>query len=249
MKKNQTLLWSILLCMSTAQAQEGRINDPNTIGWQQVFIQVPAGKKIAILAEYQWRRTDGFKKGQQSLLRAGLQYRVNSQLSVLAGYAWVETFPYGDYPIAANGTFPEHRLFEQLVLQQLLNKTGITHRFRAEQRWLAKLKPGADREITGWAFLHRFRYLVRVKQPLVQLKKQQFYAVLADELFVGAGKQLGINFFDQNRVMALAGFTFNKHIQAEAGYLNQTLQQGRPVNNRAVMQKNNGWLMAVYFNL
>ncbi len=98
-------------------------------------------------------------------------------------------------------------------------------------------------------FLHRFRYQARVKHQLWASKKHTLYGVLADELFIGAGKNLGINIFDQNRVMTLLGFTFNKNLLVEAGYLNQTLQQGRPVNNRAVFQNNNGWILALTINL
>lgn len=239
----------LLLLLECTKAQDGRITDPNTIGWQQLFVFVPIKGKWGLHAEYQWRRTDGLKNWQQGLFRTAVQYKFNSQVSAQLGYAEVETFTYGDYPIAPNGTFPEHRIYEQLLLQQTLGKTAIAHRFRAEQRWLARLVPGKDREIDSWVFLHRFRYQARVKQPLVTGKKHTLYAVLADELFIGAGKNIGINFFDQNRFMTLIGVTFTKNLFVEAGYLNQTLQQGRAVNNRAVFQKNNGWILALNLNL
>jgi hypothetical protein len=225
MKQRSILCFLFFFTLQSAIAQEGRITDRNTIGWQQLFLFVPLNKQWGIHGEYQWRRTDGFKNGQQGLFRTALQYRVNEQLAVQLGYAEVETHPYGDYPIASNGRFPEHRIYQQVLLQQKLNRAQVSHRFRMEQRFLGKVKPGTKREVDDWTFLHRFRYQVRVKQPLWQAKKQTLYVVLADELFIGAGKNLGINIFDQNRLMTLIGFTFNKNISAETGYLNQTLQQ------------------------
>jgi hypothetical protein len=68
-------------------------------------------------------------------------------------------------------------------------------------------------------------------------------------LFIGAGKKLGVNVFDQNRLMFLSGIKTSKHIRVEAGFLQQVLQQGRLVNNRAVFQKNTGWLLSLYINV
>lgn len=76
-----------------------------------------------------------------------------------------------------------------------------------------------------------------------------FYAVAADELFIGAGKNLGINIFDQNRIFLQLGYAFSKKISLEAGYFNQTLQQGRRVNEKSIIQRNNGLVIASFVNL
>lgn len=248
MKRTGLLLFFIFIT-AAANAQTGRITDRNSIAWPQLFVFLPIDKKWGIHAEYQWRRVNGLKNGQQGLLRTALQYRLNEQASVQLGYAWVETYPYGDYPIAINGRFPEHRIYQQLSLAQPFNKLRITHRFRIEQRFLGKVKPGTDREIESWTYLNRFRYLFRTQQQFFNKKQTRVYGVLADELFIGAGKNIGLNVFDQNRLMLLAGIAAGKHIQAEAGFLQQVVQQGAAVNNKAVFQKNNGWLLAIYLNL
>jgi hypothetical protein len=206
-------------------------------------------KKIDWLIEYQWRRTDGLKNWQQGLFRTALQYKPNNNVSIAVGYAEVETFPYGDYPIASNGRFPEHRIFEQLVIKQTINKITVINRFRIEQRWLAKLKTGSNNEIEDWTFLHRFRYQLRTQMPLWSKKEQQLYIAAANELFIGAGKNLGINIFDQSRIFLMAGFKINKHFSFETGYLNQTLQQGKRINNNSIIQRNNGVVFSTFLQL
>lgn len=247
--KQTGLLLVFIFIISAAPAQNGRITDRNNIAWPQLFLFTPINKKWGVHAEYQWRRTNGLNDGQQGLFRTALQYRLNEQASVQLGYAWVETYVHGDFPIAANGRFPEHRIYQQLLLVQSFNKLRLTHRFRTEQRFLGKIKPGTERDIEDWVYLNRFRYLFRAQQQLLAQKQTRMYVAVADELFIGAGEQIGLNVFDQNRLMLLAGINTGKNVQVEAGYLQQVLQQGAAVNNKAVFQKNNGWLLAVYLTL
>lgn len=232
-------------------AQNDRVNDFNNINWLQTFNSISLNKKWSLHLEYQWRRAEGLKNWQQSLLRIGANYKLNDNVTAHLGYGWIETFPYGDYPIANNGTFPEHRIYEQLNFRQPVNKFLFTHRFRIEQRWLGRVKPGTadNREIEDWFFLHRFRYQFRTQYPFYTKGDKQFYGAAADEIFIGAGKNLGLNIFDQNRLFLLFGLKLNKKISIETGYLNQTLQQGRRVNNSTIVQRNNGWILTSIINL
>ena len=234
----------------TAVAQNDRVNDFNNTNWLQTFNTISLNKKWSLHAEYQWRRTNRVKYWQQSLLRIGTNYKLNDNITAHVGYAWAETFPYGDYPIANNGTFPEHRLYEQITFRQPVNKFIFSHRFRIEQRWLGRVKAGTagNREIEDWFFLHRFRYQFRTQYSFWTKADKQLYSAAADEIFIGAGKNLGINIFDQNRIFLLLGYKLNKRISLEAGYFNQTLQQGRRVNNNTIMQRNNGIVISSIVN-
>lgn len=227
-----------------AVAQNDRVNDYNNLVWLQTFNTIKLNNKWSTHIEYQWRRHNVLKNWQQSLLRIGATYKVNDYVTLQSGYAWIGTFPYGDYPIANNGTFPEHRIYEQLTLHQPLNKFLLTHRFRIEQRWLGKVKAGTHREIEEWLFLHRFRYQFRSQYSL----NKKMYAAVADEIFIGAGKNVGVNIFDQNRLFLLVGCKLNKNVNIESGYFNQTLQQGRRINNQTIMQRNNGLLVSCITN-
>lgn len=201
--------------------------------------------------EYQWRRTNGLKNWQQSLFRLAANYKLNDHITAHLGYGWIETFSYGDFPVASNGTFPEHRLYEQITFRQPVNKLVFTHRFRIEQRWMGRVKAvtTGNREIEDWFFLHRFRYQFRTQYPFWVKGDKQFYGAAADEIFIGAGKNLGTNIFDQNRLLLIAGFRFNKKFALEAGYLNQTVQQGRRINNATIVQRNNGLVLNSILNL
>jgi len=237
-----------LLITINLSAQNDRVNDFNYLNWVQTFNTISLNRKWSLHLEYQWRRADGLKNRQQSLLRIGANYKLNDYITAHLGYGWIETFPYGDYPIASAGTFPEHRIYEQLSFRQPVNKWIFTHRFRIEQRWLGKVKSGTDREIEDWIFLHRFRYQFRMQHPLWVKYDKQLYAAVADEIFIGAGKNLGVNIFDQNRILLIAGYKFNNNFSMEAGYINQTLQQGRRLNDRTIIQRNNGWVLSSILN-
>jgi hypothetical protein len=239
------LTGALFLFTISVNAQNDRVRDDNAIYWGQIFSTIKASEKWDVLVEGQFRRTDQFTP-QQNLYRTALQYRVNPQVSFALGYAFIETFSYGDVPIAPNGTFPEHRIYQQALLRQSVNKFGLTHRFRIEQRWLGRRTPAAEREIEDWIFLHRFRYMFRVQHPLSANGK--IYAAAADEIFIGAGKNLGVNIFDQNRIQLLLGARFSPHFAIEAGYINQTLMQGRRVNDRTIMQHNNGVSVGMVVN-
>lgn len=232
-----------------ALGQNDRVQDHNTIAWGQLFTTIKLNKNWDVLAEYQWRRTEGVKHWQQSLLRGALQYHINPQVSAAIGYGWIETFPYGDYPIAANGTFPEHRIHEQVQLKNAFGKLALNQRLRVEQRWLGRRTSVAEREIEDWVFSHRFRYMLRLQRPIVQNEAFNLYAAAADELFVNAGKNVGANTFDQNRLMLALGSKLNKNIGLEAGYIKQTVFQGRRVNNQTIVQNNDGLTLAILLSL
>ena len=246
--KKIVLLPFLVAALSVA-GQNDRVNDYNNTNWLQTINTFGLGKKWSVHAEYQWRRTDGLKYWQQSLLRVGINRKLNETITAHIGYAWVETFPYGDFPIAGAGTFPEHRLYEQLTFRQPVQRWSFSHRFRIEQRWLGRIKAGTDREIEDWVFLHRFRYQFRSQYAIWKKGEQQLYGIAADEILIGAGKNLGTNIFDQNRIFLMLGFKLNKRISLEGGYFNQTLQQGRRINNRTIIQRNNGIVLTSVLNL
>ena len=93
--------------------------------------------------------------------------------------------------------------------------------------------------------MHRFRYQFKTQYNFTP----KLYAVAADEIFIGAGKNVGVNIFDQNRIFLLAGVKLKKNITFEAGYFNQTLQQARRINSNTIMQRNNGVVLSSFVNL
>ena len=234
----------ILIFPEFCFSQEQRLADNNTIGWFVYTGTFKINPKLAIHTEYQWRRVNTVKNWQQGLFRAGINYAVHKDVSVNAGYAFAETFPYGDYPNA--NPFPEHRFFEQVVLKQAINKIELSHRFTLEQRFVGKPAFENNKKTIYWNYLSRIRYRLRSEIPIDKKHKNKWRIILQDELFIGWGKNTGTNIFDQNRIGILLGYKLNKNIKSEAGYLNQVLQQGKRVNNKAMFQYNNGFMFATH---
>lgn len=232
-----------------ALAQEERLATHNTIGWFMYTGAFKIAPKLTIHTEYQWRRVDGVKNWQQGLARTSLNYAVRKDVSLNAGYAFAETFPYGDYPPAF--AFPEHRIFEQVVVKNPLGVVDLSHRFMLEQRFVGSVTQTNGVKDTKYSFLNRVRYRLRGEIPLHKktAAKKNWSIALQDEIFIGWGKNIGANIFDQNRIGVLLGYKLNKLVKLEAGYLNQIVQQGRRVNNKAVFQYNNGFLVGANFNI
>lgn len=122
------LLTMVLILHSLpSYSQEERLTDNNSIGWFVYTGTFKIKPKVAIHTEYQWRTVDGIKNWQQGLFRTGINYAIRKNVSVNAGYAFAQTYAYGDYPAAFD--FPEHRIFEQVIIKNpvsvLTCRTGL----------------------------------------------------------------------------------------------------------------------------
>ena len=98
--KQLVFITALIIFALPSYSQQERLNDDNSIGWFVYTGTFKIKPKIALHTEYQWRRVDGIKNRQQGLLRTGINYALQKDVSFNAGYAFVETFPYGDYPNA-----------------------------------------------------------------------------------------------------------------------------------------------------
>lgn len=246
------ITFMFLFNCNTLLAQNTRLNTHEQIGWYNIFGTIKVGKKISLHTEYQWRRNDFIKSWQQSLLRVGVNYHINPRVVARLGYAWIETFPYGDIPINGLGRdFTEHRIFEMLQLNHKEGIVGISHRFMLEQRFVGRYSSALSKKEDEFPLLNRIRYMPRIQVPLKgkMNEPKSAYLALYDEIFIGFGKNVTNNIFDQNRIGILLGYQFNKIIKIEAGYLNQTIQFGRQINGQAVFQHNNGFILNTNLNL
>ena len=241
----------LLMCLQNTFAQNNRLHTANTIGWYNYFGTFKVSEKFGIHTEYQWRRDNLITTWQQSLLRVGVNYNVNARVQCRVGYAWIETFPYGEFPINSLGRdFTEHRIFEMI---QLAHKEGIvdlSHRFMLEQRFVGRYSSASQLTEDEFPLLQRMRYMFRLQIPLKgnEIKDKTPYVALYDEIFIGFGENVNANIFDQNRIAVLLGYRFNKNLRLEGGYLNQTLQFGRQINGQNVFQTNAGFILNTHIN-
>lgn len=236
----------------STHAQNNRLQTKENIGWYNYFGTIKLSKKIGIHTEYQWRRDNIITDWQQSLLRVGLNYQASKGILLRAGYGWIETFNYGEIPLNSFGkNFTEHRVFQMAQLSHAENNLSFSHRFMLEQRFVGRYSlPSLSKE-DSYPLLHRMRYMFRMQAPFVGSAisdKTPFWAMY-NEVFIGFGKNVQANVFDQNRFGILLGYQWNKNYRIEAGYLNQILQFGRQVNGQPVFQNNQGILVNAYLTL
>lgn len=245
MKKHLLLL--CLVSISYCSLAQSRLSDHNVIGWLALNIDPKISDKWSAHIEYQLRREQFVVGWQQSLLRLGLDYKISPQVSVLAGYAWIVTPPYGTlFASSVRKPFSEHRIYEQLVTTSNLGRVKLMHRLRLEQRFNGKYSSMED-DKQEYKFTNRVRYMPRVDIPLD--KNNKAYAAFFDEIFIGFGENVGQNVFDQNRIGIMLGYNVSKAFRLEGGYLNQTVQFGRQIDGRNVFQYNDGVLVTGYLKL
>lgn len=242
----------LIVCFSfSATAQNTRLNTYETIGWYNYFGTFKVADKISLHTEYQWRRDDLITNWQQSLLRVGVNYRLTPGIVLRAGYAWIETYAYGDIPInALSRNFTEHRIYQMVQLSHKESIVDFSHRIMLEQRFTGRYSSAAVDKEDEFPLLNRLRYMLRMQIPLKgkSIKVKTPYAAVYDELFIGFGKNVTANVFDQNRLGLLLGYGFNETFRLEAGYLNQIIQFGRQINGRNVFQNNHGLIVNANFN-
>ncbi|MBD1396976.1 DUF2490 domain-containing protein [Pontibacter sp. JH31] len=230
---------SLALLTQTIQAQSSRIKDFNNNGWYMYFGDHKLHSKWGLHTELQWRRHNLIKDPQQLLIRTGINYDLTPAAMFTLGYGFIETHPYGDFPAA--GTFPEHRIYEQLQLKSNLDRVGLMHRYRLEQRWI---KP-ADAD--SYTYLNRARYMIKATLPLVgpTLEAKEPFLAVYDEVFVGFGNNIQRNIFDQNRAYAALGYKFSNAATLELGYLNQIVQKA----NGVVFEHNHTLQVSLFYHL
>lgn len=245
------LFFIMIIAPPEASAQANRSTHYNTVGWFNYFGTIKLSSKWGLHTEYQFRRNDLINSWQQGLLRVGVNYQASPNLLLRAGYAWIETYAYGEIPINALGRdFTEHRLFQMAQLSHQEGLISISHRFMLEQRFVGRYSSAAVTKEDEFPLMHRARYMLRLQAPLKgrTIKDKTPYAAAYNEVMIGFGKNVAANIFDQNRIGLLLGYRFNKTFRIEAGYFNQTLQFGRLINSRNIFQSNSGLIVNTNFN-
>lgn len=233
------------------KGQNSRINNQNTIGWYNYFGTFKLDKKFSLHTEYQFRRANLITDKQQGLLRLGVNYQLNSKIQLRLGYAWIETYPYGEIPINGYGkNFTEHRAYQMITISDKVSIVDLSHRFMLEQRWVGRYSNANLTSEDQFPLLNRFRYMFRAQIPLKgkSIENKTPYVAIYDEILLGFGENVNENIFDQNRLGVLFGYKFNNLFKIEGGYFNQTLQLGKEVDNRNVFQNNNGIIINTIFN-
>lgn len=207
-------------------------------GWTALFNSVKLGKKTSLLNDMQWRSTDELQYTQTVLLRSGLNYSLSKKLGITAGYAYISNRRTLN---TVTGYLPEHRIWEQLLLNHKISRIAVTHRLRFEQRFISKaVVEDHDLETDGYSTAYRARYFIR---NLIPFKNEAVFtkgvfAAVQNEVFLNCGNKSAVNgkTFDQNRFYLAAGYRLGKSLDLEAGYMYQYVvgRGDQTVNNNIV---------------
>ncbi|GAA4305293.1 DUF2490 domain-containing protein [Nibribacter koreensis] len=239
--KNWILVLIMLVGLSSnlVVAQTKRVYNNNKHGWYVYTGNHTFTDKWGFYIDVQFRRHDILPDPQQFVTHMGLTYSLSKDVSVAGGYVYAHTYPYGDTP--ALDDFPEHRAYEQVQLKATYGRFLVQHRFRLEQRFVKR--PFAE-EAT---YLNRARYQFKTTLPLSgpTLEEKEAYVSGSNEVFIGFGKNVQANIFDQNRAYAGVGYKFSKAASLEVGYMHQLLQSGGGIN----FESNHTLQVTVGYNL
>jgi hypothetical protein len=240
MKKYLLLIFTVFIFVIRATSQV------TETGWLASFNKFTISSRFSIHFDAQWRSGDNYNKTQTVLLRPGLNYTLSRKIIVTSGYAFV-TNRRNINDVSGYGT--EHRIWEQLIIQQNPGIAAIQHRFRLEQRFISKsfVENGSFKN-KGSIYANRFRYFFRTIVPLNGQKPftNGLFGAIQDEIMFNVGDNSALNnkYFDQNRFLLSIGYRLNKKTDLEAGYMNQYAQlRGDAFLNNHIIQ------LAIYTRL
>jgi hypothetical protein len=218
------------------QAQSVRQFDEQFHAWYVLMGNHTLTNHIRLHTEAQFRRAGIITPTQQHLFRVGIDYKLNNNIIITAGYCYVYTGSYGKQPAVL--PFNEHRGWEQLLLMHKVGRVVVQHRYRLENRWIERYDATSQSNKVFYA--NRFRYRLQASVPLnkPEISAGAFFAVVNDELWVNFGKEIRFNVFDQNRAYAGFGFQIDKVCNVQLGYLNQLIfkSDGIRVENNHTLQ-------------
>lgn len=215
-----------IVCGARAASAQPRQTREQLNGWLALNTEVQLAPRWFIDGDFNLRGSGPADELAQVLPRVSLRLQASPAIRFSWGYAFAETWPYGKMPVALR--FPEHRMWEQVQLAQSVNRVGITHRYRLEQRWLGQVvEENGDTRVADWVRTNRVRYRALATIPLQggTLDDGEFYVTAGDEVFVNWGANIQRNVLDQNRLLASLGRRISKGLRFELGYLEQLIQK------------------------
>ena len=174
--------------------------------WHVVNAQLSLSNKWEAFAELQTRSNKFFDDFFYYEIKGGASYSINSNFSVLVGVGRYATYA-GDGNFVKPFDNEEFRVWQQLTMNQYLDRLKIEHRYRAEQKWVTD------------GYRNRFRYRLNMMLPLnaSKLLPGTFYLNAYDEIFLNNKA----THFERNRFFAGAGYILTPVTTVQAGYVNQ----------------------------
>ena len=196
----------IIACLIVPITLLSQTKEDELGSWWMFFGTHHLNEKYSIHYETQLRHYEIGANFFQLLPRVGLNYKIDDNSMVTAGYAWIPTQP--DLGEGFEGDLvTENRTWQQFILRNKIKNINFRHRYRLEQRWV-KQNNFTD-------YKNRVRYMLSAKVPLSKNEDSPLFLFIYDEVFL----HIDDNPFNQNRLYAALGYTVNKNMNIQAGYL------------------------------
>lgn len=226
---------SVILNIEGFQALEKNArNQYSNMLWAGYYSAVHFNPKWSIVSDVQIRTNNWQENLAQGLIRSGLSYKLNKRFNVTNGFAYFNYFI--NNSIGRN----EYRPWQEVGINDKLWKIKIFHRYRLEER--INQKVNNDLPINDYVFNFRLRYKLDLRFPLKNETAEgtNVYLLAGNELMINCGKEVGFNFFDQNRTSAGIHFELNDKLGIQFQYLRiwQQLANGLSINNSNVLRFN-----------
>ena len=230
MKKKMKILamTAVFLCsvdaastaMGAAVVQDDLLQDAGS--WAQIVAEGslkvvdPSLEKARVWLEGQSRWNDNWNHWYQGMVRVAVGYSLSDRATIWTGYTYLPTQNIGQPSKAQQDVWPGFRYVLPTSFGTLSFRTMIESNFIPYNDNQVRVRP---------------RQMIRFMHPLQF--EPRLNLIAWDEFFIRAnstptGGQSG---FDQNRIFAGLGWTFNKSFRAEGGYLNQYLDDNTHTNN------------------
>ena len=202
MKRINLIIACVIIPMTfLSQTKEDKLGS-----WWMYFGTHHLNEKYSLHYETQLRHYELGTNFFQLLPRVGLNYKIDDNSMVTAGYAWIPTQP--DLGEGFDGDLvTENRIWQQFILRNKINNIKFRHRYRLEQRWVKQ------NDVTSYK--NRARYMLSAKVPLSKDESSPLFLFIYDEIFL----HIDDNPFNQNRLYGALGYTVNKNMNIQAGYL------------------------------
>jgi len=204
------LLLNAMVNFSVAQKKDVVVRDES---WVSVNSVLKLNEHWGIVADLHERRNNFFAQNDFHFVRTGISYQLDKNVSFVLGYGhmWMAPSKVG-YTEFAN----ENRIYEQVQFTSAYKKINFLQRLRSEQRWKEVLVN--DKHVDSSYFTQRFRYLLSTTIPVFKSKKLPSL-VVADEVCLQFGKNIGYNTFDQNRLFFGIKQFITPALNCDMGYM------------------------------
>jgi hypothetical protein len=203
MKYKAPLVMTLFFLFAIAIAVKAQNNKTGTFVIATVVLPGDSTHRWGGYVELQTRGDRMFDKFFYYETKTGVSYNLDKNFTALLGTGRYVT---GDNPDGL-AVATEFRLWEQMSINQFLDRLKIEHRYRIEQRWVNGL------------YRNRFRYRVNMFIPLNHptIAPKTWFISVYDEVFINNKAP----HFERNRFSAALGYQFDKSINVQAGWLNQ----------------------------